>query len=704
MVITHKYTLAELQSLCCDSIQLTYNTDSADTVNLTFRPERWQDIGWDYGHRIELRDNAGRLVFFGTLTSAPAYSQQSTNGIVVSVQAASDLALFDRVAYTKTNADGVFIFPSVSRNSKFSGLSAYAADLWSWASGGKNSQLFSSTFEADVDARIPSPEGNGNSTCSALLRAAMQWVPDALLVTRYDDSGPKVKLTISDKLESLHLSVESSKLTEVSVQARPEAVPPVCALVGQQHYVIPADGDVREPGAFVFAVPVQDEDAPKEAGSSPASQKMIIRGIALPERATTKRDSLEFVYAPVTGTSKLFSFLRRFWPQYTPDILGGCIAGGCVVNVVPSEELNENDETTDEDAQKIPANYREQDEVQNWIDAQSGIYVLTEGSFAASSNNRKNLKGLLWSKAELSILLAIPLAAARELSPAARMAAASLFPSKARIKNADGAKTMHLTAKLTLNAVLINKRQRIYDAATNQPCSGDAEYETRTEPTESEYKAALRSYYNATRIPPVEGNVSLLFEGNENLRPEDLTGKRISLLGLNPEWENMNATIRSVTWDYATRKLNISFGSREVLGFDERLQRLLMARAPRRAAAQRLAIPADPLDSDAKKDEEANMAVSPSISASVAAASTAIRRKPFALYEEMNGESTTVWLAGGTLSRAGKLYNVPDTASQITRNEENGTPWVRGGGPIKMKWETVDGEVKYSIYQKSSSN
>jgi hypothetical protein len=195
--------------------------------------------------------------------------------------------------------------------------------------------------------------------------------------------------------------------------------------------------------------------------------------------------------------------------------------------------------------------------------------------------------------------------------------------------------------------------------------------------------------------------VNLLHDGS--LRPEELTGRPLTILGKRPEWETMNAVVRSVTWDYQQRKLSLSVGSRAVLDFDEYLGRRMLAKQSRREATQRMVVPFDVSDPDSKKKRESNMSVSPGVSATVSAAANGRPRKPFTLYDVTTGEGadaqSVVWLAGGTLYKNGKVYNVPDTEKQIAKGKPGESGWT-WGFKVKLKWEADEaGVLQYTLYQ-----
>lgn len=687
--MTHTLTIAQLQELSTSSVVLTYNTDSADILSATMLPETYSQLGFSYGDRLILTEGE-RIVFSGTIQSGIAYAAQASTAEVASLDAMSDLAILERTAYCKLDDEGNALYPAVNKSSKFTSLSAFTSGIYSYASGWSGSPLTSS-FSCTISKSIPAPEGTGSTPCAALITEAMRWVPDSILLQRYSAEGDTLTLTSIDALEHITLSADAP-ITSVSLQARPELVPPVCALIGGDSFKLPTSGDVREPGSFIYPVPVDNDDDQNRAGASPASQKMVIRGVALPERCVGTRGAAEYTPTDIIVNSRTYKFLCRFFPEYKL-VLPRAIAGACLVSVTAKEDLQEEDDTEEEEDKRPPANYS--DSPQSW-GASAGfdaVYVMTEGQFNASSRSSKNLRGLKWCKATLTMQVGITASAYQKLPPIVKPAIETLFP---------GYRNKVRLAKLKLDCILINSRFRKYDPATNQPCTGDSEY-TEDELTASDYRAALTDYYNASRTVYHDGSISLLHDGS--LQPELLTGRSLTIAGKRVEWESMNTVVRSVTWDYQRQALSLSVGTREQLGFSDILQRRLLAKASRREVEQQLAVPFDVMDKDAQSDKETEMSVAPSISASVSGGTTAKQQRPWTLYEvpdEEDETKTKVYLAGGTLYRSGQAFNVEDTAEQITQGQPNGLPWEMNGNKLKLKWELLNGTWTYSITQATS--
>lgn len=709
--MTHAFDIEALQELCAQAVTISYNTDAADVLSFSLKPEAYRKLmvgesELKYLDRIVLFCE-GRLVFSGIIQQGISYGVQAGSGESVSFEAHSDYSVLERVAYCRTNSKGDVIYPTVSKLSKFASLGGLINGYLTWAKG--SGFIESNTIISDaLVSRVPAPEGNSFTSCASLILEAMQWVPDAVMVNRYEYGVPSMQFVQLDELE--HLTVpKNALLTSVQLQAQPDAVPPFCALLGGDNFILPEGASLQQQNGFIFPVPVDREDNNMRAGSAPNSQKMIIKGIPVPNRCVSANCADAFNSSYIVENSNTHKFLKYFFPKYKEYLLYSA-AAACVVSVVPAADLVEDEtEEEDEDAKKVPANYSEDPTTWGAGDGYDACYVMTEGSFNASSRASKNLKGLRWCKASLSINLSISADDFQRMPDALKPGIDELFPGRNRRKkeNSETEYTSHKLVNMKLDCVLINRRKRIYDPATNKPCSTDAEYDESTELTVTDYRECLRKYYEATRTVYHEGNIELLHDGT--YMPETLTGKSVTIAGKRAEWESMNAVIRGVTWNYEARTLSLNVGSVSPMSFDTMLQRRLLAKSPMLEIEQRLNVPFDVKDDADQKERELEMSVSPSISASVSGAVSGKYRQPFTLYEtfesdtgEESGEKVTVWLTGGSLTKDGKVFIVPNADKQIIRGEASGDAWQMNV-PLKLKWEKITGEWKYSIIQKTET-
>ena len=611
----------------------------------------------------------------------------------VEVELQSDHYVLDNTVYAKLDAFGRPMYSRKVVEGSTTTVPKVVQGIETWLG-----KYLPSRLTCDVSAVVPSPAANGTAPCAAVLNDCLRWVPDVVTVQRYGATNT-LTVTTPDQLgEPLVFSPSTHPLQSVSLKARHDLQVPVCALVGGVHAVYPTGGDIREPGAFVYAVPIDDEDEGQKggAGSSPASQKMIVRGVPVPERKQFESSRDEHLLTKTIADSNTAKFITAYFPEYVPFI-PYLRVGSCLIEVMPEEQAFEKDEADKDEDAKIPANYR--GETSYWKNLGNNIYVHAEGSFAASHRSKKNLKQLLWCKAKLGIILAVQ---QNESDVPKKLwgLAEELFPGR---QKGDGNRYAYVRKTLSCN--LINHRKKVYDPATNKLCSGDTDYNEQTEtepentPTAQDYISAMKRYYDAASKLQHEGSIGMLYDGSIN--PAELTGRRVLVEGLRSEWSDpdMQAIVRSVQWDYAQRKLSITLGTRSVMGFDEYLERRLIARNRGRDKAQEEAIAYDTNDEEAQKEEEDSMSVSPSITAETDSNNTGKWVKPFKLFVTSEGDDSKVMLKGGHLRKGTQTFYVEDTEKQIENGQKGSKDWVQAK-KVKLRWKLLsDGSYTYDIYQ-----
>lgn len=679
----YDWTIEELVRRCePGSLKLSYATDGADVCVFGMRPQGYEPVAFEAGDRLILRED-DRVIFSGVMLNGAAMSANAGAGEDADFEFVSDWAVLERTAYLRMNGNGEVIYPGVSKSAAFVAAGSFVRTAWGWAANWPGS-LIESGLRVGVSGNVPVPEGNGMTSCAALMGEAARWLPGSFFVERYDEDGATLWLTCAEDEGELVVEAHDA-VQSVSLQRNVAAVPPVCALVGGAHLVLPDGGDVREPGSFIFAVPVDGAEGGAVAGSKEASSKMVIKGVPVPERYVFERGESEHLYKSITANGATWQWIERFFPEFTP-FLEKMDAAYALVAVVPKDVVARESagDADDVEANAAPANYSEPP----WSAGESGgMYVLTEGSFAASSRKDKCLRGLSWCKAVITLNVRVSGLGDDKWKPLLAVAE-ELFPGRRYAAN--GTLT-HLTARLQLDCVLINRQRRVYDPAANAPCKGDVEYNAEqdgTEPLVSEYRQALQAYYEATREVPYEGSVTLL---RGEVHPVDMVGKRLMIEGRRDDWADMrNAVVRAVQWDVGTDTVQLSVGAGGTLSFDEELQRLMLARRGRVDAAQRACVPYDIEDDELRAEEESAMSVSPSVNASVGAGVAGKIVKPWTFYTlvEGDGENKTsvVWLAGGTLRRGDSVWHVEDMRTQVVDGTATGKPWALYGPKPKIKW------------------
>ena len=684
--------LSRLQELSATSLQLTYNADAADTLSLTLRPENYAELPLQALDRLTVTDG-DRIVFSGVVPAGCNCAAEAAAGETVEVELQSDYYVLDHTVYAKVDPFGRPMFARKVVEGSTTTVAKVVQGIETWLG-----HYLPSKLTCEASAVVPSPSANGTAPCTAVLNDCLRWVPDVVTVQRYGEQN-SITVTTPEKLgEPLVFSPATHPLQSVSLKPRHDLQVPVCALVGGVHSVYPTGGDIREPGAFVYAVPLDPEDETQNggAGSAPASQKMIVRGVPVPERKQYVSSKDEHLLTKTIADSNTAKFVTAYFPEYVPFI-PYLRVGSCLIDIVPEAQAFEKDEDEKDEDAKIPANYR--GEASYWKTLENNVYVHAEGSFAASTRKKRNIKGLTWCKAKIGIILAVQM---NESDVPRKLwgLAEELFPGR---QKGDGNRYAYVRKTLSCN--LINRRKKVYDPATNKLCSTDSEYNEQQEqqpeetPTMLDYKAAMAQYYKAANKLQHEGSIGLLYDGTIN--PAELTGRRVLVDGLRPEWSapDMQAIIRSVQWDYAQRKLSLTLGTRAVMGFDEYLERRLIARNRGRDKAQQEAIAYDPADEEAQKEEEDSMSVSPSITAETDSNNTGKWVKPFKLFVTSEGDDSKVMLKGGHLRKGTQTFYVEDTEKQIENGKKGSKDWEQAK-KVKLRWKLLsDGSYTYDIYQ-----
>lgn len=699
---TYRYNIEDLEQLGTTAASVQYRTDAADELTLSVIPAAYgAAFPWQTLDRVELFavvEGVRRCVFSGvvpmrggvTLTGGAAPSMQ--------LRACSDYYLLGQTVYAKVDqATGTAM---AERDEELVQVGSFARKIFTWANGWSGTAMTSRLTVQDGLGTAPAPVSSGATSCAAMMEQALQWQPDALFCQRYDaENGHRLRLCRPTADTRLTLRREEG-LTDVAVTPRTDLVPPVCALVGAVHAVWPTGADVREPGAFVYAVPRAADAAAEAAGAgsggSPKGQRMEVRGYRLPKdfRLSQRDENASWVCKKPTAEQN--KFILRFFPQLAP-LLGSLLVSEGYVLPVSAEDAFDTPEPVgdgEEEASSIPANYSTQ--LEGW--QATGVFIHTSGEFPAASETRKNVSGLKWCKAQLVLDVALKADAMAGMSATEKAEAERLLPGTRAVSTAG--EKLRRWATLRLSCNLINRARKRYSVADNKLLSSDPDFNAEQENEQetvrtATYRAAMAEYYRATRTVWSEGSVGLHFNGSRN--PADMTGRLLHVAGLAPAWEEMNAIIRAVSWDLLGGGLSVEFGTREVLGFSERLERRNMARTATQAPQRRETMGADSMDTEADAEQETAMTVAADVATEVSAGVNGTRRKPFCLYCEGGKHYYT----GGIFTALGHSFEVPHTQYTIKHGAQTGTELT--GQPVKLQVVRVGGDVTYNLIQKQAN-
>lgn len=685
---TYTKTIKQLAELSLKELVFTYNVDAPDTLQLELTRENYASLPFEPLDRLTVTQN-GTVIFSGIVPLGANCAVQATQSETVSIEFVSDYYILENTVYAKL-VNGEAVYSRTPVNSETTTLSAVVDSIRGWLGDKLPSKL-----TCNGSYVVPTPTSNGTAPCSSLLGEALRWVPFGLVYQRY---GSQNELRISSHSgPPLFLSPKNGNIVGVSLRPRRDLQVTTCALVGAVHklWSTKPNGDIRDLGAFVYAVPMPQDAGEQEAagaGESPASSKMVVKGVPVPKPLTFERSADEYKTTTITGLSDTEKFIKRLLPEYAP-LIPFMKAGTCLVNLVDKETLQAELEDEDEDA-KAPDNYMSEPE--QWENA--SMYVHTEGSFPASARNSRNVRGLRWCKATLNLVLSVQ---ANVSMPAAiRALCQELMPGRLK----QGGNSFYYVRK-TLSCNIINRRRRVYDPATNKLCSNDPFYaeeqapedERESSQTQLDYIAAMDAYFREASQLQYEGSIEMLHDGS--VTPWSITGRLLQIDDMRPEWAGMTCVIRSVTWHYNAQTLSLSVGPRATMGFSEQLERRVIARNKGRNEAEKNVMRYDSRDAERQAEAEEEMSVSPSISAGTDTESSGVWHKPFTLFQREGDEDGTVVLAGGTLQRGSQQWNLDDSEEQYTNGQPNGTPWVLGR-PVRLRWKRVGETITFDIYQK----
>ncbi len=577
----------------------------------------------------------------------------------------------------------------------------------------------------------------GASSCAQLMLAAMEWTPDAVIrmgypeASRVDGSGLVMHIDESASLDPITIdadyphyitSGESADylgrcdgITDISLRPRPDLVLPAAALIGAQHFSI--GGDAREPGSFVYCVtrnkPAEtrsdsgtgEEEDPMAdnvpAYTAPDEKKTIISGLKLPPRTTLNGEHFTHRYAVDQVTH---DFLAHFFPVLDAIGRGNYLCGAPIL--IPAAEWKgrpaaDAGNLPDKDA-GTPANY-DAAFLSN-PNRLGAVYIHTEGSFPASSRASRNVPGLKWCKGEFKVRLAIaapPTTVPREVWD-------GFFSG--RIKKGDV--EVYRYTDVTISGNFINSRRRIVrgvEPLSNDPGPDSTEDEEPPPPEDEDeeedkepepaYAALLTEYYNASQTLCHEGSLTLLAP---TVHPSDILGRCVRVTGLADDWATMTAICRSISYDITTGRMTLALGSREVLGYDMRLERAEMSlrRARNEREVERISDPVPPLadatppdegtdeNQDNEKEEDGLM-VSPSVNASLSVPEKAGKmHRPFEIYKD-GGQ---VYMQGGSYWVGDTELKIKTTAYEVEGGQATATP---------LEWGRI---VRRRVYQRTNSS
>lgn len=407
-------------------------------------------------------------------------------------------------------------------------------------------------YAVRVQASRMIPFVTSSASYASVLRSVQEWIPNSVSYFDYSAvneaiaSGDVISmeaarplLVIADpaSLPTLDLDYACGMLGDISLQARPDLVPPVVAMIGTDtdslygsvlvNSVLPRGASLHRPCSHIVQLdagsvptmsPPPDPDAPEDPTAPGKGYKytneprMVIRGAAIPTEGAA---------------------CQRFWERHVPEFKGiGLVFG----------------------SQSSKAAMATGDEGKGYS-AEATRYELVEGQIGNKT------PGIKWCKTIVRQAIAYP----GKGCPADK---ASFFPF---VRSGGQRWGWHTVELITTN--VRSHRYRVggdYEAEEYDP---DEEEEEDTPPPPgviapgkiTRYDDAVASLYAATRAVPYDGSIILL-----QLRPDITVGTQLNIVGHHrSEYATMRAITQRVDLDIMSGRTTVSVGPPKHLSLDK---------------------------------------------------------------------------------------------------------------------------------------
>jgi len=400
---------------------------------------------------------------------------------------------------------------------------------------------------ADYELRISDdkmliPWNASCDTLGSLLQSIRHWSPR--MVTYYDYSGarPKMIITDYDVLTPISLPLQPSndvKAMDVSLVPRADLVPPCVAIVaettGSNGYRVsylskyPEDGDPTLPHSIVYRTSVDFYYSKYNSTGEPVEDPQPVQG--------TRAGSLSYQRMKVTGTRiDQNDMINSFWKNHFP----------WMKDVDALEAYDKKPVITGK-----PWNKTEEDKPKGYNITATG-YELTDGQIHTKSIRPK------WCNATIKQRLAIPERASAKW--------------REKFKNVGTLQGVPcFWEEFSVDLVTMDRPFASYpiDGIYNgeQPSNGPEEEES-SEPSEGvPYGDIAKTVWESMQELPYDGTISFVALGEAQTR--QYMGRRVSLLGGNPEWQNINTMIQTVNRDLQTNVITLSYGALNYLSIED---------------------------------------------------------------------------------------------------------------------------------------
>lgn len=590
-----------LASMATGELQLRYAIHDMSDV----------PVPWAVGDRVRLHHD-GQVVFSGLVASAVPEITASSMAYAVVIR--DDWDILERTIYLYNDGTGRLRLADyigrVTGGSVDSPTVDLGAALQEVLAGAP--YMFARPRVA-VSSEIVPFSTSGSDTCASLVKGLARWRPDMVSYIDYSaGTRPDLVLTTRDALPPARIDIGRCRVQSLgSLTPRHDLIVPCAAFIAADgsSTVIPEGGDVRAPGAFVYALPQEGskynrtpdkakaedadadqeywagEGAPYDAASGPvgaARQMQRVRGIKVPT-----------VHGEGAVGFAIDKVAYKFWCMFYPDLRN--VPMDQVLFSKEGQILREEYEVVENEGAEPddPDNPKPRDaRPRNYDMGIQGGFALLDGELSPNTVN------LRWCYA--TTYQRMTLAPGFSTQGADLESVRKLFADDDELDGQDArsrslAGRFRMISRECASNFIGGGDGETGTADAPQDDTGEDTGETQvpdvpaepTDPNESpdatapKYLDALKAWWEANQALQWDGSIELISDE----APWRYLGRRIGIVGGLPSWETMDATCTGVSIDFVTGRVVLTLGTRSIGSYDDYLTRLSVSRTRDRDAS-----------------------------------------------------------------------------------------------------------------------
>lgn len=378
------------------------------------------------------------------------------------------------------------------------------------------------------------PFAYSSESYASLLVQIQKWRPNMAAWFEYGDDD-EITLVIADhdELPEVVVDLASVDVSEMSLRARPDLVPPAVGLTcnavvsGAQRVVTvyPSGASLSQPYAVTAEVEVPGGVEVEEEGGGGKVASTGSLAYDTP-RVVVKGDKFPDSSAKAQWVARL-----KRWAPALNDCSNLEVAGAEVTGIVPADPEHAGYSST------------------------AVKYELIAGSINGKSQRIK------WGKVRVDVLV-------RATDPPETVR--QYFPRYSGGKRWIGTLTFEVTTtNVSRASYRVNRAGSVESVSggDDDPGGGGDPGGDESYNIGGVYAGVLKSYYEATRLLPYDGSVTVLDDFDQ------VCGGRLSVVGGLEEWASMQAVIQGVELDLKSGVSVVSVGAPEHISLQEALER-----------------------------------------------------------------------------------------------------------------------------------